>query len=42
LHSARENTLYTLRGIKDFPNCPIRAHAETTLRIIENKLKAVR
>ena len=39
---AKKNTLYTLRGMKGFPNCPIRAHAETTLRIIEIKLGALR
>jgi len=39
---ARENTLYTLKGIKDFPHCPIRVHAETTLRIIDDQLKMVR
>ena len=42
LLSARENTLYTLRGIKPYPNCPIRAHVEATLRIIDAKLKAFR
>ena len=39
---AREKTLYTLRGIQRFPRCPIRSHAETTLRIIDSELKAFR
>lgn len=41
LLSARENTLYTLRGTKDYPHCPIRAHAEATLRVIDDELKAL-
>lgn len=42
LLKARKDTLYTLNGIKGFPNCPIRTHAETTLRVIEIQLKAFR
>jgi len=38
---AKDATLYTLRGIKGYPNCQIRAHVETTLRIIDNELKAL-
>ncbi len=37
---ARKETLYTLRGMKDFPACPIREHAESTLRQVEGSLKA--
>ena len=42
LLEAKKNTLYTLNGIRGFPNCPIRAHVETTLRVIESKLTAFR
>jgi len=42
LLSARENTLYTLRGIRGYPHCPIRAHVENTLRIIDAELKTLR
>ena len=42
LLEARKNTLYTLRGIKRFPSCPIRTHAENTLRVIEIQLRAFR
>ena len=38
---AKENTLYTLRGIRGFPHCPIRRRAETTLRIIEDQLRVL-
>ena len=40
LRAARDNTLYTLRGIMPFPRCPIRAHVEATLRIVDDQLKA--
>ena len=39
LMRAREDTLYTLRGMKDYPACPIRAHAESTLRQVETGLR---
>ena len=42
LLSARTNVLYTLRGIKGYPNCPIRAHVEATLRVINRELNAIR
>lgn len=41
LQRAKVNTLYTLRGIKKFPHCPIRGHVETTLRVINDQLNAV-
>jgi len=40
LEEAQKNALYTLRGISTFPHCPIRADVETTLRIVEIKLRA--
>ena len=30
LRSAENNTGYTLRGMKDYPHCPIRSHVEAT------------
>ena len=42
LLKAKGHTLYTLKGIKGFPNCPIRHHAETTLQVIEIQLGAFR
>jgi hypothetical protein len=36
---ARRETLYTLNGMKDFPACPIRAHAESTLKQVETSLR---
>lgn len=42
LKRARDNTLYTLKGIRSYPNCPIRAHAEATLRVIDALQKAYR
>ena len=42
LMKARKNTLYTLRGIKPYPSCPIRAHVENTLRAIDAQLNAIR
>ena len=38
---ARKETIYTLNGMKDFPSCPIRGHAETTLREVETSLKSM-
>ena len=40
LKAARDNTLYTLRAIRPFPRCPIRAHVDTTLRVVDDQLKA--
>lgn len=42
LMKARKDTLYTLRGIKPYPRCPIRAHVENTLRAIDAQLGAIR
>jgi hypothetical protein len=36
---ARRETIYTLNGMKEFPACPIRTHAETTLRQVETSLR---
>lgn len=36
---ARKETLYTLFHMKEFPSCPIRSHAESTLRAVETSLK---
>lgn len=38
---ARRETLYTLNGMKGFPNCPIRSHAESTLRQVEESLRSL-
>ena len=40
LKRARDDALYTLKGIEPFPNCPIRSHVETTLRVVEAQLRA--
>lgn len=42
LRKAKTQTLYTLRGIKKYPHCPIRNHVEATLRVINAELKASR
>ena len=42
LRAARDHTLYTLRAMKDYPQCPIRGHAERTLEQIETQLKALK
>ena len=42
LKRARDNTLYTLKGIRSYPNCPIRAHVQATLRVIDALQKAYR
>jgi hypothetical protein len=39
LRAAKDNTLYTLEAIKNYPNCSIRSHAEQTLQLIESQLK---
>ena len=41
LQRARADAQYTLDGMKTFPNCPIRSHVETTLRIVEPQLRAL-
>jgi hypothetical protein len=40
LAGARQDTLYTLKAMENYPNCPIRAHVENTLRIIEPQWRA--
>ncbi len=39
LVKARDSTLYTLKGIENYPECPIREHAERTLLQINTQLK---
>ena len=39
LKHAGENTVYTLNGMKDYPSCMIRQHAETTLQDINTMMK---
>lgn len=39
LKHAGENTLYTLNGMKDYPACMIRQHAETTLQEVNTMMK---
>jgi hypothetical protein len=38
LKRAKENTLYTLNGIAQFPSCAIRNHVETTLQRLNVEL----
>jgi len=38
LQVAKRDTLYTLNGIKGFPNCPIRQHVESTLMQVNTLL----
>ena len=40
LQRAKTNTIYTLNGMKGFPNCHIRQHAETTLKQVNALLNA--
>jgi len=35
LNSARKDVLYTLNAMTNYPNCPIREHAEATLKEVE-------
>ena len=35
LYRAKKRTLYTLRAMEKYPQCPIRSHAESTLAEIE-------
>jgi hypothetical protein len=39
LTHAKQNTLYTLNGMKDFPACSIRRHSEETLQQINALLR---
>jgi hypothetical protein len=39
LERAKKRTLTTLRGMEKYPNCPIRSHAENTLKIVEMQRK---
>jgi hypothetical protein len=41
LLAARNEILYTLNNIKTYPNCPIRSHAENSLRIVEPRYRAL-
>jgi hypothetical protein len=38
LDRAKGQTLYTLRGIEQYPSCPIRGHAQDTLKEINGLL----
>jgi hypothetical protein len=38
LQVAKKETLYTLNGIKDYPNCHIRQHVENTLKEVNTLL----
>jgi hypothetical protein len=40
LDIAKENTLYTLKGISAYPSCAIRSHAEATLIRVNDLLRA--
>lgn len=42
LRAAKDHTEYTLTAMRDYPSCPIREHAETTLKQIESQLRAFR
>jgi hypothetical protein len=42
LQSAKTNTLYTLNGIADYPQCPIRGHVESTLRQIDGQMRSLK
>lgn len=42
LLTAKKRVLYTLHGISTHPHCPIRAHVETTMRVINAELGAFR
>lgn len=39
LVKARDSTLYTLKGIEGYPECPIREHAEKTLQQVNTQLQ---
>lgn len=36
---AHDGVLYTLKAMKDYPDCPIRSHVESTLREVESLQK---
>lgn len=40
LREAEKDTGYTLRGIKDYPHCPIRSHVEATAVEVQKMLSA--
>ena len=40
LQRAKANTLYTLNGIAPYPSCAIRSHVETTLKNVNEQLRA--
>lgn len=42
LQRAKTNTLYTLNGIIPYPACAIRSHVETTLKEVNEQLRAYR
>ena len=41
LNVARKEVLYTLNAMRDYPSCPIRSHAESTLQEVEMLQKAM-
>ena len=41
LQVAKEDTLYTLRAMKDYPACSLRGHVEKTLNEINGYLRAM-
>ena len=41
LSTARRGALYTLNGMKDYPQCPIRPHVEATVRLIDAQWRAL-
>ena len=41
LDHAKSDTLYTIAGMKDWPNCPIRGHVENTLNEIQLALRGL-
>jgi len=40
LNHAKNRTLYTLKAMEKYPNCPIRGDVEMTLRLVEIQRKA--
>ena len=42
LESAERQTIYTLKAMEKYPNCPIRSQVETTYRLIEMQIKSMR
>jgi hypothetical protein len=41
LNVARKEVLYTLNAMREYPSCPIRSHAESSLKEIEVMQKAL-